>query len=152
MKQVKTGRNLLEVRKEALNEVAYGSIRPHGKLWGMDVFSWENPHVETIAFTIHSFPFPVVWLASSELLAAVVKFDTTVVSNLHAVISYENEWTDQEGFQDLSHVLTTNDIQTAFQYMNEFRLKRGVILFCHSGTDSEHYEHAFKAYLDLHQI
>lgn len=152
MKQVQTNHNLLEARKRALENVVNGSIRPHGKLWGMDVFSWGNPHVELIASTIHSFPFPVIWLASSELLTAVVSFDAAVSGNAHAVISYADGALDENKFRDVPHVVTTNDVEAAFQKMNELRLKRGVILFCHSGTDAEHYENAFKAYLELHQI
>lgn len=149
MKQIKKDHNLLDNRKEALGNVANGSIRPHGKLWGMDVFSWNNPTIEVITSTIHSFPFPIVWLASTDLLNEAISHDETILSNIHVAIAYENinSITDKS-----TNFQTTKDVQTAFQLMSENRLKRGVILFCHAGIDSEHYQHAFKSYLELHQI
>ncbi len=149
MKEVKKEINLLEVRKKALESAVNGSIRPHGKLWGMDVFSWNNPSIEAMNSTIHSFPFPIIWLASAELLTDVVTADSTVLSNIHATISYENQLLIEVDFPNL---VKTNNVQQAFQAMNDFRLKRGVILFCHSGVDSEFHQNAFKAYLELHQI
>lgn len=151
MQKTKTEYNLLEARKEALNQVANGSIRPHGKLWGMDVFSWENPNVETIASTIHSFPFPIVWLGDAQLLTTIVEHDASVLSNIHAVVSYDGKL-DTTTFQDVELLSEQTDVQQALQKMNEFRLKRGVVLFCHSGIDSEFYKNAFKTFLGLHQI
>lgn len=149
MQQTKTKHNLLELRKEALEQVVHGSIRPHGKLWGMDVFSWNNPDVDAMTSTVHAFPFPVIWLTSAGFLTEAVDFDATILSNIHAVISYDKIPSDTGKFQNL---ITTNDVETAFQNMSEFRLKRGVILFCYSGADSEYYKNAFKAYLAIHQI
>lgn len=151
MQQIKTKHNLLEVRKEALEQAIHGSIRPHGKLWGMDVFSWENPTAEMIASTIHSFPFPVVWLGDSQLLTSVVEYDASILSNIHAVVSYEGKL-DMSTFQEVGFVSEQTDVQQALQKMSEFRLKRGVVLFCHSGTDSEFYKNAFKTFLGFHQI
>lgn len=154
MQQIKTSHDLLEARKEALQQVVHGSIRPHGKLWGMDVFSWTNPDVEAIASTIHSFPFPIVWLAPPGLLMSVVQHDPSVTGNIHTVISYGNTQTDlnKDKFQGVSAVFTTNDVQEAFKQMNVSRLKRGVILFCSAGTDHVMYENAFGEYLDVHQV
>lgn len=149
MQQIKNKHNLLDIRKEALEKNIHGSIRPHGKLWGMDVFSWSNPDVDTMTSTVHAFPFPVIWLASADFLTEVVDFDATILSNIHAVISYDKIPENTDEFQNL---ITTNDVETAFQKMSEFRLKRGVILFCYSGADSEYYKNAFKAYLAIHQI
>ena len=149
MKQVKKDHNLLEVRKEALENVVNGSIRPHGKLWGMDVFSWQNPQLDAITSTIHSLPFPIVWLASTDLLNEAYTNDETILSNIHAAISYEKGVSKEIVFPD---AISSESIQKAFEVMNENRLKRGVILFCHTGIDSEYYQNAFKAYLELHQI
>lgn len=149
MQQIKNKHNLLDARKKDLEQIAYGSIRPHGKLWGMDVFSWDNPDVDTMTSTVHAFPFPVIWLAPSGFLTEAVDFDATILSNIHAAISYDKTPSDTEKIPNL---ITTNDVETAFQKMSEFRLKRGVILFCYSGADSEYYKNAFKAYLAIHQI
>lgn len=154
MQQTKTEHNILEARKKALEQVVHGSIRPHGKLWGMDVFSWANPNVETIVSTIHSFPFSVILIAPSALLMTVVENDPAIVSNLHAVISYEDAQLvfDGKKFEVVQHVFTTNEVQQALLKVNDYRLKRGVILFCSEGADFERYQKAFGEYLEIYKI
>lgn len=151
MKQIKTEYNLLEARKKALEQVAHGSIRPHGKLWGMDVFSWMNPDVETLSLTIHTFPFPVLWLSPSGLLMAVEAYDADIATNIHTVITYDQR-TETEKSGEMLHLITTNDIHQAFQEMNALHFKPGIILFCSEGADNEMYQKAFSNYLELHQI
>lgn len=154
MQKTKTEYNLLEIRKKSLEQMVHGSIRPHGKLRGMDVFSWTNPEMEAITSTIHAFPFSVIWLAPSGLLMSVIENDPDIMSNLYGVISYDNTQRvfDSEKFGDVRYVLTTNDVKQAFQEMNALQLKRGIILFCSAGSDVEMYENAFREYLGLHQI
>ena len=63
---------LLEARQEGLRNAENSSIRPHGKLWEMDVFSWYKPNIHVLANTIHAFPFPVIWVAnSSDIIEAI---------------------------------------------------------------------------------
>jgi hypothetical protein len=154
MQEIKNKYSLLDARKEALEKAANGSIRPHGKLWGMDVFSWINPDIDAITSTIHSFPFPIICLATSELLMSIVEKDETILSNIHTVISYENSEVelDRSMFSEIENVQVVNDIHLALDAMSVVRLKRGVILFCSTGTDYMMYENAFKKYLELHQI
>ncbi|MBC9813675.1 hypothetical protein H9Y05_14460 [Crocinitomicaceae bacterium CZZ-1] len=151
MKEIKTRHNLLEARKKALEQVTHGSIRPHGKLWGMDVFSWMNPDVEALALTIHAFPFPILWLSPSGLLMAVAECDAAIATNIHTVITYDQS-SAAEKSGEILHLITTNDIHQAFQKMNALQFKPGIILFCSEGADSEMYQKAFSNYLELHQI
>lgn len=155
MKEIKTEHNLLEARKKALSQVVYGSIRPHGKLWGMDVFSWINPDIEAVSLTIHAFPFPILWLSPSGLFSAVLGHDDSIVTNIQTVItcdeSTESTLSKEKLTEDL-HLITTNDIHQAFQEMNALQFKPGIILFCTEGADSEMHQKAFSNYLELHQI
>lgn len=155
MKEIKTEYNLLEARKKALDQVVHGSIRPHGKLWGMDVFSWMNPDIEVLSSTIHTFPFPILWLSPSGLLSAVMEHDAAIVTNIHTVITCDERTENllsNEQSAELLQVITTNDIHQAFQEMNALHFKPGIILFCTEGADSEMHQKAFSNYLELHQI
>ena len=157
MKELKTvttsEKNLLEVRKETLKRITTDSIRPHGKLWGMDVFSWANPDIGLISSTIHSFPFPVVFVAPSKLTMSIVEHDQTVISNIHAVVSYEDIHPpfNKVNLDAIEFVDIFNNVKDALNKISERRLKRGVVLFCYEGLDVEHYKKQFNDFLELHQ-
>lgn len=157
MKELKTvstsEKKLLEVRKETLKSITTDSILAHGKLWGMDVFSWANPDIGLISSTIHSFPFPVVFVAPSKLTMSIVEHDQTVISNLHAVVSYEDIHPsfNKVNLDTIEFVDIFNDVKDALNKINERRLKRGVVLFCCEGLDVEHYKKQFNDFLKLHQ-
>lgn len=157
MKELKTittsEKNLVEARKETLNRITTDSIRPHGKLWGMDVFSWANPDLGLISSTIHSFPFPVVFVAPLALTMSIVGHDQTVTSNIHAVVSYEDIHSsfNKINIDSVEFVHTFNNVKDALNTISERRLNRGVVLFCYEGLDFEHYKKQFNDFLELHQ-
>jgi len=61
-KQIGAEESLLKARVEGMHQLEKGSLRPHGKLWGMDVFSWYNPMRFELENVLSSFPSPVLWL------------------------------------------------------------------------------------------
>ena len=73
---------LLQAREEGLKSLQNGVLKPHGKLLGMDVFSWLNPDVHMLMNTLHSFPFPVIWIAQKMDWDALLNLDNTILSNL----------------------------------------------------------------------
>lgn len=154
MNKTKTAENLIDIRKESLKNIQTGQLRPHGKLWGMDVFSWANPELEMLSSTIHSFPFSQIIIAPASLLMSLVEYDNSVLTNIHAVISYEDvqQLFDRKKFATIDQVFTTNNLQHAFQKMNEWQEKRKIVLFCSEGIDFESCQTAFKEYLEIHQI
>ncbi len=84
MKETKlnSAQQLLSARQETLQKLQTTAMRPHGKLWGLDVFSWLEPDMELLANTIHSFPFQVVWISNKEILEGVVAADPQILSNV----------------------------------------------------------------------
>lgn len=153
MKDVAKKINLLDARKEALEQAKYGSIRPHGKLWGMDVFSWVNPEMEVLISTFHSFPFPVVFICDTTLMEACVENDSTFLMNCHQLYTvqtgdsrqltldarYENKWSEMES------------LSAVFSAIERNKLAKGVVLFCAEGVDAEVNHSDFLQLLSTHQ-
>lgn len=146
--------NLLEARKNTLEQASQGVIRPYGKLWGMDVFAWNNPQIDALIATIHAFPFPVVWLTPSNLMKTVLEYDATINANIHSVIVYNNSAVKIEREKlDKDVVLQeATDISEAVEQLKNSRMERGVILFCSTGIDAVRSQTVFEAFLNLHQI
>ncbi len=152
MKQVASKHNLLEAREKALADAVKGVIRPHGKLWGMDVFSWMNPDLEAITSTIHSFPFPLILIGNSSLLSAIEEIDSTIVSNIRTVISYEDNKDTNFLLNKFETIYIADDVKSALQKMVEYKFTPGVLLFCGEGIDTMMCQNELNNYLELHQI
>lgn len=82
MKTLLTGNRLLDARKEGLQHAEKQVLRPLGKLWGMDVFTWQNPAAEELAGTIASFAFPVFWMGNAAQVAELAAVDADVMRSL----------------------------------------------------------------------
>ena len=81
---------LLGARKESLSRINQTSLRSHGKLWGMDVFSWIHPNLSTIGTTIQSFPFSVRWVSNARDLLFTLENQPELVDKLSATLIYDD--------------------------------------------------------------
>jgi hypothetical protein len=145
---------LLEARKESLKQLNSTAMRPHGKLWGMDVFSWFHPEAELVANTLHSFPFPVIWIANGDDIIAALHEEELVVNNLHALIAYDSSIFDLENswLKNINIVAGTASISEAFQLLNVFKAPHKVLLFTASGANWEEDKQSFEEFLKLVQV
>lgn len=151
---IHTGDRLLEARRESLRQMNATSMRPHGKLWGMDVFSWFHPDPELIANTLHSFPFQVIWIANGDDVISALKEEELVVNNLHAVITYdasifkfEDSW-----LNGIKNCAGTQTVEEAFHFLRMFKAPQKVLMFSASGENWEAHKTAFEDFLKLVQV
>lgn len=150
----KVADKLLDLRKESLQELKNGKIRAHGKLWGMDVFSWINPDIELVASTIESFPFPVIWIGNKELFDWCSHHSPSVWSNIKTVIAIDHPgiyFTNKE-YHKVSNVVGTQSTLDALEMMKALKQKGAVLLFTATGLEWERNQKMFNDFMDLHQI
>lgn len=145
---------LLEARRESLGRMNATSMRPHGKLWGMDVFSWFHPDPEIIANTLQSFPFPVIWIGNGLDITQTLAESDLKNNNLSAVIAYDsnvfnlkNTWLD-----GIKNCAGTNSVDAAFVFLRMFKAPQNVLMFTASGNDWEHHRNCFEEYLKVVQV
>ncbi len=138
---------LLQARRDALEQLKFGSMRSHGKLWGMDVFSWPNPEMDLLATTIHSFPFPVIWIGAAKGMLECLDRHPEIGVNLKSAVAY-----DEPGWP-----LKTDKVvaipEAAGTESAEDALALGtILLFTADGSEWERNLMAFNQFLELHQI
>lgn len=148
-----TEEQLLRARQESIRENADGGLRPLGKLWGMDAFSWHNPYTGMLANTIQSFPFKVIWLGNTEDIVSALKEGEYLVSNLDSVIT-----TDSAEFRLETHWVKsirnyagTGSVKDAVEMLKIFREPQKVLLFTSSGTEALEARNEFESYVKLAQ-
>ncbi|MCF8416171.1 MAG: hypothetical protein K9G40_07995 [Crocinitomicaceae bacterium] len=144
---------LLEARQESLQNHADAVLRPLGKLWGMDVFSWSNPFLGELANTIHSFPFQVIWIGSADEVKKTLGMDNSLCSNLNAVIVHnasifglEREW-----ICNIKNCAGVVSVQEAMEMLKAFKESKKVLLFTSSGEDALANRQDFETYVKMVQ-
>jgi hypothetical protein len=150
----RTEDRLLEARRESLHQLNESSIRPHGKLWGMDVFSWFNPTPSLIANTLHSFPFPAIWIGNGAVIAKTLADDESLVNNLSALISYDSSIfnLDNHSLDQMKNCVGTKSVDEAFHFLKMVKAPQTILMFTATGENWEERKKEFENYLKLVQV
>lgn len=150
----KVSDQLLAARQESLEQLKFGAIRAHGKLWGMDVFSWPNPSIELVATTIESFPFPVVWIGNKAVFDWCIEHQDSVWTNVRTVIATDEPRMvlTHENFVHVENVYGSETLEDSLLMMKGMQLKGGVLLFTATDSEWERNHQAFVDFIALHQI
>lgn len=153
LQKTSLGDRLLEARSEGLNKMKESSLRPHGKLWGMDTFSWYQPNVNLLSNTLHSFPFPVVWIGNSVDINNTIEEDPSVCFQLNSVITFDNSRIDVpvEAISKIKNVASVNSLKDAYSVLKSFKNKNTVLLFSASGENWKENKESFEGFLSMFQ-
>ena len=147
------GDRLMEARNESLKKMKELTLRPHGKLWGMDVFSWYQPNVNLLSNTLHSFPFPVVWVGNAADINQTIDEDPSVCIQLNSVITFDNPFfsLSLETMTKIDNVGGVNSLEEALILLKSVKKKNSVLLFSASGENWSHKKEIFEEFLNVHQ-
>ncbi len=107
------------------------SLRSHGKLFGMDAFSWHNPNISVLAKTIESFPFKTIWLGNfAEIDAHINLYGVDHKKPIDYIIYGECQ--DIVINKDIKHFVS---IKEAMHQLNGFSFTPGILVFTASDSD-----------------
>lgn len=128
---------LLQARTEALKAAEQQSLRPLGKLWGMDVFTWYNPTVNELSATITTFPFPVFWLGNSHLVNKLSQTEPEVLRSLAWCGQYDNAQISASGkvLAPMPLFSATETLEDALELLKGVKQSKHVLLFTVSGNE-----------------
>lgn len=152
--RIQTGEQLLQARIKNLEQVEKSSLRPHGKLWGMDVFTWYNPSSYELENTLTSFPFPVIWFGNHATISELLHASQDVWSNLQTICVYDSGKVDlpSEALHTIKNVMGTTEFKDVVEFMRAFKQKNAVFLFTASGDTIATDKKQFEDFLKLHQL
>jgi hypothetical protein len=127
---------LIEARHDGLIKINETSLQSHGKLFGMDVFSWIYPNIEVLNSTLNSFPFQVLWIGNQTEINLLLSENNVLDSRIRKKLIYGN----------------SNDLVNVLKSIAEFSFKPGILLFTSTDADKDYNLTIFKEYLSLVQI
>lgn len=154
MKQQVIERNqLLEARRESLENAEKYSLRPLGKLWGMDVFTWCNPHVDELVSTVSTFPFPVMWMGNATLVQELAANDATVLQSMAWVAQFDDTrmLLDSEVAKEIPLITATENLADALTVLKHVKQSRHILLMTVSGSEWKRDLAEFEQFVKLHQ-
>lgn len=145
---------LLETRRESLHQMNTTSMRSHGKLWGMDVFTWSNPNPEIIANTLQSFHFPVIWVGNGSDIVNALEKQELVLNNLQAVVSYDTNVFnfDKSWLNGIPNCAGTQTLTDAYHFLKMFKAPQTILMFTSSGDNWSENAKDFENFLNLVQV
>jgi hypothetical protein len=144
---------LLTAREQSREDHEIGMLRPHGKLWGMDVFTWFKPSKHELENTINAFPFPTIWFGSSKEMNAAFETSEEWHKNISLVCVYNSG--KIEFVHDISEntpsILACADINDGLEILKNKKKSKSVLLFTADGEQWKEFKAIFENYLRIHQ-
>lgn len=140
--------SILQARKEGLLKAGDTTMQSHGKLWGMDVFSWINPKPTVLAATMDSFPFPIFWISSSLERNEVLEVNVDLNDKIHFTVVLNSENLPIVS----NNILSISTLNQAFDQINILKIKPSILLFTYSQSDWEYQKNRFSDYLSMAQV
>lgn len=140
--------SILQARKEGLLKAGDTTMQSHGKLWGMDVFSWINPKPTVLAATMDSFPFPIFWISSSLERNEVLEVNVDLNDKIHFTVVLNSENLPIVS----NNIVSISTLNQAFDQINILKIKPSILLFTYSQSDWEYQKNRFSDYLSMAQV
>lgn len=153
MNKVDQQAQLLQARKESLEAAEKMSLRPLGKLWGMDVFTWCKPVVAELAATISTFPFPVFWLSNEQIVQEMTQSDSETLRSIQWCAQFDNPQLSipSEIISAMPLVTGTASLEDALEILKKNKKARHILLFTVQGTEWKTKMEIFENFVRLHQ-
>ncbi|MCH2223951.1 MAG: hypothetical protein MK066_04210 [Crocinitomicaceae bacterium] len=140
---------LLGARQEGLREIQNnGSVKAHGKVLGMDTFSWVNPDMDGLSRMIGSMPNASVWVTEFKQVEWLVRNYPELVKGIHAVVIFDSiedgaaDWLD-----DLRSVAFTQGVSDSLMFLNALESEGMSFFFTISGEKWRGRKEEFESYL-----
>lgn len=129
---VNSEEQLLQARKEGLKQAQQvNSMQAHGKVLGMDTFSWMNPQVDMLATLLSSFPFSILWVGTYEQIQNCLKMYPELSGDIEAILIHNSSSMvlDKTALQKIKTIACVDGMENALDLVKTMKLKKGVFIY-----------------------
>lgn len=142
---------LRAARSENLEHVKeITSMRAHGKILGMDTFSWVNPDMNSLTTMIDNFPFSVLWLTTGEHFELGCELNISLHKNLDTLIIYDAKSNSLKDnlIDKIETVLCVEGIEMALRFVRDKERQKMVFLFTSDSNHSNDVKNKFEEWIN----
>lgn len=148
--KITTEEELLRARREGLeNWKEQTSMKAHGKVFGMDTFSWVNPPMDGLVNVISSFPFAVVWMSGYSQAKEGLELNVGLHRKLNTLIIYNETQLSlaPEIIHEVETIMSVKNVVEAFSFIQEVNREKMVLLFTSQGENAKSHMVQFENWL-----
>ncbi len=131
--------------RDSLRKAQGSGIRAHGKLKGLDVFTWMQPEQNALVNFIQGIPTKIFWVGNPSEIEAVLSSNPELIGKFQSIFSFGENRT---GFMLENEFVDIQDVLNGL--MSELKTT-GTLLFTCTENDSEYVSLKIAAYLNLLQ-
>lgn len=143
---------LLQARKEGLQDaLQVNSMRAHGKVLGMDTFSWINPQLDALASALSSFPFEIIWVGSHEQITRCLSIQPELAKSIETIIVHDNPILNlkKETLNEIKNIVCLEGTKHALELIKSMKKDKCALLFSTMGTTAKNDKEEFEQYISL---
>jgi hypothetical protein len=130
--KLSTEEQLLQARERGLREAnEVNAMSAHGKVLGMDTFSWVSPQLDILSTVLSSFPFPVLWVGSHDQIKNCLENYPEIIQKIDTVILYDRTLlnTERTILKDIKNITCIEGTDHALTIAKSMSKKKRVFLF-----------------------
>jgi hypothetical protein len=129
---VNSEEQLLQARKEGLKQAQQvDSMQAHGKILGMDTFSWMNPQTDMLATLLSSFPFSILWVGTLEQIQNCLKLYPELSGNIETILIHNSSSMvlNKTALEKINTIACVDGMEHALDFVKTMKLKKGVFIY-----------------------
>lgn len=129
---VNSEEQLLQARNEGLKQAQQvDSMQAHGKILGMDTFSWMNPQVDLLATLLSSFPFSILWVGTLEQIQNCLKLYPELSGNIETILIHNSSsmLLQKAALESVNSIACVDGMEHALDFVKSMKLKKGVFIY-----------------------
>ena len=122
---------LKQARKAGLEEVKTNhTLCPHGKVAGMDVFSWVNPDTDALNAMIAAMPYKVIWAATTQQARQLWELGGDALKSIETLVIYNSgQVYTEKWFSSFENVLCVKGADYALMMVDKVRKEQRAFIW-----------------------
>ncbi len=143
---------LVRSREEGLQDaLQINSMRAHGKILGMDTFSWINPQLDALASALSSFPFDIVWMGSHEQITKCLSIQPELAESLETIIIHDKAILNlkKETLNKIKNIVCLEGTKHALELIKSMKKEKCALVFSTMGENAKKDKEEFEQYISL---
>lgn len=129
---VRSDEQLLQAREQGLKQgKQVDAMQAHGKILGMDTFSWMNPQVDMLATLLSSFPFSILWIGTHGQIDQCMRLYPELSGNIETILIHDTSslGLNKSALEKINTIACVDGVEHAFEFVKSMKLKKGVLMY-----------------------
>lgn len=145
-------KQLLETREKGRQDaLLVNAMNAHGKVLGMDCFSWMNPQIDSLASVIESLPFQIIWVGRHDQIKSCLEIYPDLTHSIKSAIIMDSTLLhlNRDTLNQLSNIACIEGTENAFELLKTMKREKSVFLFTSNGEDAKKDKELFEKFISL---